>query len=190
MKSVQNSNKYKKIVIAGDGGVGKTTLVSTRVRGEFNFSTDITIGVDFAIVKFSKSNLPDLLVFDLGGQERFQFIHDSFMKGSSGCVLLYDATREKSFQGLIKWLKLIKNTCGKIPVVVGGTKRDLCQEEDIHYYKNKWDSFYCSELQGSFPQIVAHKLISSKEYLGVDEVFEILAKNLELSSKELKTWVS
>ena len=165
----------KKVILAGDGGVGKTTLLSTKITGSFQFSPKITIGVDFNVVTVDNGSDIKLLVYDLGGQERFQFLHDTYIKGASGAILLYDLTRKKSFENIPWWLKLIKENCGDIPILVAGNKSDLCMEEDLIEYDGRWSKLYEFNLKKEYPGIFKHTIITTKEYRDVDNVFKSLA---------------
>src|SRR6056297_564511 len=177
------NSKSVKIVLAGDAGVGKSTLISTKKKGKFDCTSKITLGVDFNVVNFANSEYPQLLVFDLGGQSRFQFLHDSYIRGASAAIILYDLTRERSFENLSKWFKMLKKECGDIPVIVAGTKMDLCQPEDMMYYKTKWKKFFALEKDGLCRSVLNHMIISSKEYMGVDEIFMKIAQKITQNQK-------
>ena len=100
-----------KIVIAGDGGTGKSTLIAAKNTGEFNYASNITIGVDFACLNLEFNNeVFPFLIYDLGVQQRFQFLHDTYITGSKGAIVMYDLTRRKTFENIRKWEPKTKAT--------------------------------------------------------------------------------
>ena len=73
-----------------------------------------------------------LLVWDLAGQERFDFIRTSYYKGSKGALLVYDVTRKNTWKELPKWIAETENALGtRIPIVLLANKIDLDDERII-----------------------------------------------------------
>ncbi len=164
-----------KIVLAGDGGTGKTTLISSKNMGSFNFKSPITIGVDFAIVKTEyRESEYSFLVYDLGGQQRFQFLHDSYIIGTKAAIILYDLTRDKTFRNIPKWISLLNDENLNMPIILVGSKKDLVQPEDIQYYDNEWTKLQ-KKIRPS-PNISGHYFITSKKCGDIDMIFYNLAK--------------
>jgi small GTP-binding protein len=98
---------YVKVVIAGDGATGKTTL-SKRLSGtlEEQQETEMTTGIDFHTASFSE--LDDNLIFwDLGGQEHFRGFQRSFFKSANIIILVFDITLIDTFFNISSWLSLI-----------------------------------------------------------------------------------
>ncbi|MCF2138859.1 MAG: GTP-binding protein [Candidatus Lokiarchaeota archaeon] len=165
----------KKIILAGDGGVGKSSFLATKTKGKFSYSSKITIGIDFSCVLVENARHPiSFLVYDLGGQQRFHFLHDAYLKGTKGGIILYDITRPKTFENISHWVELLMSENEEIPIILAGSKIDLAQPEDLIYYQKLW-----KKMEYSFPHysnIVAHLFISSKQNIGIDEVFSTLKK--------------
>ncbi|MCD6484002.1 MAG: GTP-binding protein [Candidatus Odinarchaeota archaeon] len=122
-----------KIVLIGDGGVGKTTIRKSFAGVEFNERYQMTIGVDFAMAKIT---LPDpenpdeaikisLQLWDLGGQPHFNQVRKTFYMGSSGALLVFDVTDIDTMYNLENWFHELENGAGKIPVIMVGNKIDL-----------------------------------------------------------------
>ena len=108
-----------KIVIAGQAGTGKSTLISTKKTGSFNIASKMTIGVDFVILEVRHNNKTfQFLVYDLGGQKRFQFLHDSYIKGAKASIILYDMTRINTFNSIPKWIALLMAENPHIPILI------------------------------------------------------------------------
>ncbi len=115
-----------KLIIAGDGGVGKTTLVNKLVNDIFLETTGITVGIEFMVKRLKvDGDVVDLQIWDLGGQERYRFILPEYCKGAHGALFIYDTTSYTSLQHMEDWMKLLRSQGGNFPVVAGGTKIDL-----------------------------------------------------------------
>lgn len=115
-----------KLVVAGEGSVGKTAMVLRFTKGIFLEGTKMTIGVDFSAVKVALGEEQvTLQLWDFGGEDRFRFILPGYCKGASGALLVFDMTKQYSFKNLPEWLGLIRNNTDSIPIVLVGTKMDL-----------------------------------------------------------------
>ncbi len=176
-----NKKKYSiKIAIAGQAGTGKSTLISTKKTGSFNMGSKMTIGVDFVILEVNHNNKTfQFLVYDLGGQKRFQFLHDSYIKGAKASIILYDLTRINTFDSIPKWISLLTHENPQIPILICGSKKDLVQYEDIKKFEYKWFEFI-----SKIPEkcnIIGHIFTSSKTMEGLDSIFYTLADYLNLS---------
>ncbi len=115
----------------GMGGVGKTTFLLRYMTHEFVGDTSLTIGVNFhtSVLKHDSENVT-LMLWDLGGQERFRFVQGSYIKGASAALVFFDVGRIKTLYDLEDWFKLIRdNTSPTIPMLLLGTKIDLESEE-------------------------------------------------------------
>ena len=169
-----------KIVIAGQAGTGKSTLISSKKTGSFNLSSKMTIGVDFVILEVSHNNKTfQFLVYDLGGQKRFQFLHDSYIKGAKASIILYDLTRINTFNSIPRCIALLMDENPHIPILICGSKKDLVQYEDIKKFEDKWHEF-ASRIPANC-NIIGHIFTSSKTMEGIDSIFYTLADNFILS---------
>ncbi len=115
-----------KLIIAGDGAVGKTTLVNRFVNGTFHEEFRLTVGIQLSAKRqMLNGDMIDLQIWDLGGQERYRFILPDYCKGAHGALFLYDTTSPTSLDHMDDWIKVLRSQGGTFPVVVGGTKIDL-----------------------------------------------------------------
>ncbi|MHA1758100.1 MAG: Rab family GTPase, partial [Promethearchaeota archaeon] len=88
-------NIMYKVITAGEGGVGKTTLLHKFVEGKFKIDTKMTIGVGFFLKDITLENgkTYSLQLWDFGGQELFRPFLDSYALGANGAILMFDLTR-------------------------------------------------------------------------------------------------
>mmetsp|Transcript_10556 Transcript_10556/g.11609 ORF Transcript_10556/g.11609 Transcript_10556/m.11609 type:complete len:200 (-) Transcript_10556:127-726(-) len=95
-----------KVLFIGDSGVGKTSMLLRLVSDEFIAEQPATIGVDFQVYNQTIDGKEvGLTVWDTAGQEKFRSLTESYYRGTQGIILVYDVTREESFQNLDSWLE-------------------------------------------------------------------------------------
>jgi Ras-related protein Rab-7A len=168
-----------KIVIVGDGAVGKTTILHRYVDEKFVEDTLMTIGSNFFIkeIPLEECNVSiKLQIWDLGGQEHFAAVRPSFYSGSKGIIYTFDLTRQATFYNLIKWKDEISNIIGNnIPCILIGNKSDLLEinenfpKEELQILKN--------ELQfGKF------YITSAKNNIGIDRAFREFTREIFLKN--------
>ena len=165
---VTKSYLYK-ILVAGEGGVGKTTLLYRYIKEEFLKDTEMTIGLDFFSKNIKVDGLDITLQFwDFGGQDRFQFLHDYYAKGASGAILMFDLRRMSTLENLDFWVDICRKENSDLPILFVGAKSDLVDEMVIseEYIKNLVEKYnFCDYMK-----------VSSKTGENVNEVFNILIK--------------
>jgi small GTP-binding protein len=115
-----------KVVIAGDGSVGKTSLIRRYCEGMFEQSRIMTIGVDFQTKTVMLGDREvRLSIWDVAGQERFGSFRDTFYGGARAVALVYDVTVSESFDNLIRWRDEILRIVPDVPMVLIANKVDL-----------------------------------------------------------------
>ncbi|MFX0150689.1 MAG: Rab family GTPase [Candidatus Hodarchaeota archaeon] len=117
-----------KIVLMGDGGVGKTTIRERYLGRGFNTRYSLTVGADFAVYDDSINGMSvRYQIWDLAGQNRFNSIREVYYQGSVGALLVYDVTRRESFYNMPKWINelWLNNGHGRIPLVIVANKIDM-----------------------------------------------------------------
>ncbi|MFX0101442.1 MAG: Rab family GTPase [Candidatus Hodarchaeota archaeon] len=121
-----------KIAVGGQGGVGKTTLLHRYIHNEFIEDTKLTIGVQMHTQSLIRQDRRiNLVIWDLGGQERFRFIQGNYMKGSAGAFVMFDMSRYSTFSQIKEWVDMLRKQCSSsIPIVLVGTKMDLVTDPD------------------------------------------------------------
>ena len=114
-----------KVIVVGEGGVGKTTFINRYATQKFIESTKITIGAGFySLDKRVNGDFVKLQVWDFGGEKRFRFILPSYCKGTSGVIFAFDLTRPSTFWNLEDWFDLVKKHTNNPIILVIGTKVD------------------------------------------------------------------
>jgi len=94
-----------KVIILGDSGVGKTSLMNQYVNKKFSNQYKATIGADFLTKEVMVNDrLVTMQIWDTAGQERFQSLGVAFYRGADCCVLVYDVNVAKTFDNLDSWL--------------------------------------------------------------------------------------
>ena len=124
------SAEYRyKIVMLGDGAVGKTAMTTRFTQNQFDSDYKRTIGSDFAIKRLHINDIDTqvtLQVWDLAGQPRFESVRQGFYRGSRGGLLLYDVTRRRTFLNVDKWKEeAFSSLQSEIPLVLVANKVDL-----------------------------------------------------------------
>ena len=120
-----------KICVIGDASVGKTTAVTRFASGVFEENYVVTIGVqhtthEILIEGAHKPTLTKLLVWDLGGQEKFSDVRPMFYTAAKGLILMFDMTNSESFDNLHYWIREAKRSIeNDISLIIAGNKSDL-----------------------------------------------------------------
>ncbi|TFH30090.1 MAG: GTP-binding protein, partial [Promethearchaeota archaeon] len=171
----------KKVLILGEGGVGKTTLLYRYVNQVFIDSTKMTIGSDFFVKKIKYiddkyENRLTMLLWDFAGQERFRFILKDYTKGAECVFLVFDLVRFNSLNRLNNWLEILKEggVWGnpKVTFILVGTKKDMIGPDMASVPESSITDF-----QKEFG-IDQYFETSSKDGTGIEDLFEQVAHTL------------
>ncbi len=155
-----------KVVMAGDGGVGKTSLIRRYCTGMFQESRIMTIGVDFHIKIVEVDGKPvKLSIWDIAGQERFGAFRDSFYRGARAVALVYDVADPLSLENLLKWQREIARVSPDCSFMVVGNKIDLPRQVQRPQAES-----WAQKLK--FPYVETSALSGT----GVEDFFNVLAQ--------------
>lgn len=163
-----------KIIILGDSGCGKTSLMNQYVNKKFSNQYKATIGADFLTKEIMVDDrLVTMQIWDTAGQERFQSLGVAFYRGADSCVLVFDVTVAKTFENLDSWRDEFLIQAGpsdpdNFPFVVIGNKIDL----DNRVVQQKRAMAWCAA-KGNIPYFET----SAKDAINVDQAFQVIAKN-------------
>eukprot|EP00095_Tigriopus_kingsejongensis_P006695 maker-scaffold25_size650667-snap-gene-2.10 protein:Tk06695 transcript:maker-scaffold25_size650667-snap-gene-2.10-mRNA-1 annotation:"ras-related protein rab-23" len=123
-----------KVVIVGNGAVGKSSMIQRYCRGVFTKGYKKTIGVDF-LEKPLRILSQDvrLMLWDTAGQEEFDAITKAYYRGAQACVVAFSTTDRASFEAVKKWRKKVEDECGgaSIPTVLVQNKIDLMHQSAV-----------------------------------------------------------
>ena len=116
-----------KILVIGEGAVGKTSIAQRYTTGAFKESHLMTLGANFMLkdLKLENGENIRLSIWDTAGQERFRKMVEAYYKGAKGVIITYDITRRESFEEISYWWK---NTLDRVPnakLALVGNKSDL-----------------------------------------------------------------
>ena len=171
-----------KVIVVGDAGVGKTSLARRYTTGQFDESYLFTLGVDFFTKQIKlKGNLNiKLVIYDTGGQERFDFIRGLYFEGAAGAVIAYDITDQRSFSRVNHWQQQVYQRCEGVPLILVACKSDLEDQRVISTDEGQ-------ELAKQEKMVFIES--SSKDGIHVNDVFEKLATSIFQSyEKSGKPW--
>ncbi|MFX0022353.1 MAG: Rab family GTPase [Candidatus Hermodarchaeota archaeon] len=162
-----------KVLLTGAAAVGKTSLVQRFIKNRFQANYKLTVGVDILTkdVEFRPGEIATLSIWDIGGQQRFEFIRSTFYKGAAGTLLVFDLTREQTYIEIRKWLTEIRQFAGQIPFVLIGNKADLMEDVGVVIDRDEARSF--AESEGSI-----YIETSAKTGINVDEAFTELTRRI------------
>lgn len=121
-----------KLIVIGDGKVGKTSIIRRYVHDQYDPRYIKTIGVAHAVKRlFINDSEVTLTIWDTGGQELFDCIRPQYYRGANGALVCYDVTNQESFDQLDKWFSDLYEQCGKIPIILVANKIDLAEQTVI-----------------------------------------------------------
>ncbi|KAI9295022.1 ras-domain-containing protein [Neoconidiobolus thromboides FSU 785] len=148
---LKDSKDIYKIVLIGDGGVGKTSLRNQFLHRRFTNNYKTTIGADFVTKELQKDGRKVILqIWDTAGQERFQSLGVAFYRGADACIMVYDVNNYLTFENLTKWRLEFLKYCGchdpdNFPFAVIGNKVDLDDRVISKRQINAWLDKYSTE---------------------------------------------
>ena len=180
-----------KVILLGDGGVGKSSLMNVYVSGKFSADSFHTIGVEFLIKEIEVDNKKVALQnWDTAGQERYRSLRTPFYRGSDCCLLTFSVDDAASFSNLSMWIREFvyyadigasegcdpEDMTSRFPFVVIGNKADdgvtrvvsteqaleWCQNHSIPYYET-----------------------SARDAVNVNEAFEAVARRVREINRRL-----
>ena len=165
-----------KVIILGDSGVGKTSLMHRYVNDKYSQQYKATIGADFLTkeVTIDNDKTATMQVWDTAGQERFQSLGVAFYRGADCCVLVYDVTNLKSFSNVKSWRDefLVHANVGSpetFPFVMLGNKIDAEDSKKVVNTKAAQDM---AKSLGNIPLFFT----SAKTAINVDVAFDEIAR--------------
>ena len=185
-----------KVIIIGDSGVGKSSILKRAVKNTLDQGYQATIGFEFLLMHFKVNDLKiKLQIWDTCGQEMYRSLVQGFYHNSSLAIIVYDINVKESFQNADIWLKDLKqHTEQELPVFLVGNKYDLEKNvptnEANNFYKNNNLSYFaeCSAKSGYNVQEIfyeaARQLYHIYNKLKSENKFPVKASKLKIDKND------
>ncbi|MHA1945995.1 MAG: Rab family GTPase [Candidatus Hodarchaeales archaeon] len=177
-----------KIVLLGDGAVGKTSIKMSFIGKQFSSQYLPTIGADFVVKKvtldtpFGKEVIK-FQIWDIAGQPAFKQIRKAYYSHSVGCLLVFDTTRSESLKNLKDWMQDLYTHAKSpfiIPIVIGN-KIDLRKDTHNHVTMKSAQKFIEEHLLKIHPELhdqITYVETSAKTGTNINRVFQELGTKL------------
>jgi len=151
--------------MVGAFATGKTSLVARFVTSIFSevYQTTVGVKIDKKIVNLNGKDLT-LILWDLHGEDNFQKVRMSYLRGSSGYLLVVDGTRRNTLDKALELQQRVEETIGKVPFILVLNKSDISNEWEI-------ENREMDELIEKGWHLIK---TSAKTGLGVEELFQML----------------
>lgn len=177
MNNLGKKKYFFKVLVAGPPGAGKTSLLRRYIKDKFDESSLMTIGVDFYMKPLEINNdiQCSLQLWDFGGQKQFERLHETYVEGASGALILIDLTRVPKMKVVTKWMNLVRLEKKDLPIILLGSKADLKDLiiVDEEFMKKVMDKFNINHYLNT----------SAKTGKNVDEAFLLIAKQILKKNK-------
>jgi Ras-related protein Rab-22 len=161
-----------KVVLLGDTGVGKSSIVLRFITNEFKPYVESTIGASFMskLVLDADGSPIKFQIWDTAGQEKYHSLAPMYYKGAAAAIVVYDITKHKTYQTLKDWIaELRAQGPENIVIAVAGNKSDL---EEARQVRREEAEEYAASIGASFMET------SAKDKTNVDELFANISKAL------------
>lgn len=137
-RALEEVNFAKKILLVGDGAVGKTSLVRRFVHDLFSDRYIVTIGTKTSRKELKLEYEAEALcvnlqlgIWDILGQKEGARAHELYFKGAEGVIVVCDLTRPETLASVPGWAKRVEALCGKLPAVLVANKADAKEERKV-----------------------------------------------------------
>jgi len=191
-----------KILIIGESGVGKSSLLLRFVDDSFDPEQPATIGVDFKVKTVTvDGNQIKLAIWDTAGQERFRTLTPSYYRGAHGAIFVYDVCSRESFNKLSQWLTELETYSTKSSVVkmlvgnkIDKENRQVTRDEGVRFARKHSMLFIEASaktregVQLSFEELV-QKILETPDLWSADKSsFQV--KNQKADAGANQSWCS
>ncbi|MFX0049782.1 MAG: Rab family GTPase [Candidatus Hermodarchaeota archaeon] len=174
-----------KIILIGDGAVGKTSIRRQYLGEGFKQDYQMTIGADLAAKKssiiYTGGRQIKFVIWDLAGQPRFSNVRKAYYMAAVGALVVFDMTRMESLQNIVLWMNELwrNNGSGPVPLIVLGNKKDLCEFDSHCISEQKVIAFVerLSQISQRHRGFNIHFLTTSaKTGHNIEQAFELLGE--------------
>ena len=171
-KNMSKKEAKYKILILGDSKVGKSCFLTRYADKTYQEDYLSTIGMDYKIKNYELENgdIIKLYIWDTAGQDRFRSITSNYYKGADGIILIYDITKQETFNNVRNWITSIKEEApAKVVLILVGNKVD--DEKNRAVPKSEGEKI-ADEYNLPFLEC------SAKSDINVTETFDVLIKKI------------
>lgn len=167
----KNPDCFIKLLLLGDAGVGKSSLMHRYAKGEFAEALIGTAGVDHVVKNIEHMNKTvHIQIWDTAGQARFRESALHYFRGTVGVVLVYDVTEQKSFENLDYWINRIRqNGETDLQIILIGNKIDMINEVNV----NQEQAVGLAKEHG-----IPYFQTSAKDATNTEMAFKVLLSNI------------
>ena len=174
---MSNDDNTYKVVILGEGRVGKTSILKRYFNNVFDDQQQSTVNAAFYEKDFSISGTKIHFKFwDTAGQEQFNALQSMYYRFAKGAILVYEVSNIETLEKVERWIRELQdNVPGKLNIVICGNKFDLVDKETINKQEktvqeliNKYKSKYS----------IKHFLTSAKTSYNITDVFDYITKQI------------
>ena len=139
-----------KVLLLGGPDSQKSKLMQKFIKNRFAANYKLTVGVDILTkdVEFKPQEVATLSIWDVGGQQRYEFIRSTFYKGAAGAIIVFNLNRKTSLTQVASWIANLRKYAGpKIPICLIGNniysmEKDQGIEQEIQHLANNEDMIY------------------------------------------------
>ena len=172
-EEVNKNNNYNKIkiLLIGDKYVGKTNILLQYIKNKFTYNSLVTIDILYKTknLKLNNKNY-SILIWDLPGHEKFRTITYKYYKGVDGIILVYDITKQSSYENINFWVQNIKKyAANDVKLILIGNKKDLTINRKISLNEGK---LLATKLKIPFFET------SAKNNINISNIFYILSTSI------------
>uniref|UniRef100_A0A7E4ZUU2 Ras-related protein Rab-21 n=1 Tax=Panagrellus redivivus TaxID=6233 RepID=A0A7E4ZUU2_PANRE len=180
MEAGTSDSPVFKVVLLGEGAVGKSSILLRYIENKFNNKHLSTTQASFATRKLTvNGKTVELNIWDTAGQEKYHSLGPIYYRGSQGAMLIYDITDTRSFERIKNWVRELQEVLkGTATLLVVGNKVDLdatrqIQRETAEEYAKSVGALYAE--------------CSAKENIDIDALFETITKAMMAKASEVST---
>ena len=174
-----------KLILIGNSGTGKTSIINRYINEKFEDSYKCTIGVDFILkkIKINNQNIK-LQIWDTAGMEKYKQITTSYYRGAHGAIVVFDLTNKDSFNDVQKWVNDFYNITNQSSnmrsVVIVGNKSDLIEKREVN--KDDIDKYISINNLSYVETSAKDGLNIEKMFVGITE--ELMGKYKDVIGKK------
>ena len=178
-----NDSMPIKVVLLGDSGVGKTSIIQRFTEDIFKSNNVTTKSANFVCKNFilpEEDTKVRFQIWDTAGQEKYHSLATMYYKDAAVAIAVFDMTSEKTLIHIKTWIKELKEKVTRnVHILILGNKADLVEQQKVNIDKVK---IYSNEVKAKF------FIVSAKENMNIHEAFSYAAKRVLESKGQSSTY--